>query len=757
MGWDAFGLPAENAAIKHQIAPSEWTEKNRTYMRKQFQQLGFAYDWRREIATCDASYYHWEQWLFLKLYEKGLVYRKKSVVNWDPVDQTVLANEQVIDGHGWRSGAPIERREILQWFVKITAYADQLLDDMDKLDGWPERVKTMQTHWIGRSKGTNVRFAVEGEESSLTVFTTRADTLYGVSYLAIAPTHPLAEKAASTHAEIAKFIESCSHIKVAEAELATIEKAGVATGFFARHPLSGQLVPIWIANYVIMEFGTGAVMAVPAHDERDHQFAKKYDLPILPVLSTDEAWDYQQHAFLEHGTTFNSAEADGLSSAEAIEYITDQLIAKNAGERTTNYRLRDWGISRQRYWGAPIPMIHCPSCGVVPVPEHDLPVELPTGIKLTNASFSLKNIPEFLHTQCPKCGADAQRETDTFDTFFESSWYYARFASFNQEKSMLDDRAKYWTPVDQYTGGIEHAILHLLYARFFHKVLRDEGLLNTDEPFLSLLTQGMVLKDGCKMSKSKGNIVDPQELIDQYGADTVRLFSMFAAPPDQALEWSDTGVHGAHRFLKKLYMSASEMEDLREFNWRLQDKRIAIQWEAAPEKILTMRRQLHQLLNQASFDYQRMQFNTVVSGCMKINNLLDDINKAYSIDEKNDEGYSFRILLLHETLNILLRLLQPIAPHITHHLWIQMGYGQDILTCKFPKVSQEALKTSLLTMIIQINGKKRSEICVAPNTSEHSIQQLALNDEKIQALIGEKTVLKVIVIPEKLINIVVKS
>lgn len=756
MGWDAFGLPAENAALKHGVAPSEWTESNRNYMRSQLQRLGFAYDWRREITTCDPSYYRWEQWFFLRLYEKGLVYRKNSVVNWDPVDQTVLANEQVVDGCGWRSGVPVERREIPQWFIKTTAYADELLDDIEKLDTWPDRVKTMQTNWIGRSTGVNIHFQTIEHDCELCAFTTRADTLYGVSYLAIAPTHPLAIKAAENNAELAAFIETCSHIKVAEAELATLEKAGLDSGYTARHPLTGEALPIWVANYVIMEYGTGAVMAVPAHDERDHYFAQKYDLPLKPVIATDSDWDYQKQPFLGHGIIKNSDRANGLTSEQAVTHIADVLIAQGAGERTTHYRLRDWGVSRQRYWGTPIPMIHCPSCGTVPVPEADLPVVLPTGVKLTEPASPLHTMAEFLQTTCPKCGEEAKRETDTFDTFFESSWYYARFASFNQEKYMLDDRAKYWTPVDQYIGGIEHAILHLLYARFFHKVLRDEGLLNTDEPFLRLLTQGMVLKDGSKMSKSKGNTVDPQHLIDTYGADTVRLFSMFAAPPDQALEWSDSGVQGAFRFLKKLYVNATNLSDLAQFNWRCQEIRIQPEWENADSKILEWRHELHQMLNLATYDYQRMQYNTVVSTCMKINNLLDTVTKATDIKSVNATGLSYRLLLLREIMSILLRLLQPIAPHITHHIWQELGFGKDIMTCQFPKVALEALKVSEIKLMIQINGKLRSNITVPQDATDDTITTAALADEKVQQIMGDNTALKVIIVPGKLVNIVIK-
>lgn len=757
MGWDAFGLPAENAALKHQVAPSEWTEKNRNYMRAQLQRLGFAYDWHRELATCDPSYYRWEQWFFLRLYEKGLVYRKNSVVNWDPVDNTVLANEQVVDGCGWRSGAPVERREIPQWFIKTTAYADELLDDLQKLDDWPERVKTMQHNWIGRSTGVNVSFPVVQDDMVLSAFTTRVDTLYGVTYIAIASSHPLAIKAAEQNTQLAEFIETCSHIKVAEAELATLEKAGVDSGYVAKHPLTGEALPVWVTNYVVMEYGTGVVMAVPAHDERDHYFAQKYNLPLKPVIKAAEKWDYQAKPLTANGILINSETANDLTSEEAITYIANLLEQQGLGERATHYRLRDWGVSRQRYWGTPIPMIECPECGTVPVPENDLPVVLPTGIKLTEPASPLHRLAEFLNVTCPKCGIAAKRETDTFDTFFESSWYYARFASFNQNKSMLDDRAKYWTPVDQYIGGIEHAILHLLYARFFHKVLRDEGLLNTDEPFLRLLTQGMVLKDSSKMSKSKGNTVDPQHLIDQYGADTVRLFSMFAAPPDQALEWSDSGVQGAYRFLKKLYQNAMNMPELAQFNWRCKAKALSPEWDNAGPKILAWRRNLHQILNQVSYDYQRMQYNTVVSSCMKINNLLDEVYKAKAIVVTNSTGASYRLLLLREIMSVLLRVLQPIAPHITQYLWKELSYGEEILACKFPKVAPEAMKVNEIKMVIQVNGKLRSEITVPQDADNEIITVAAMSDEKIQQFLGDKKPNKTIIVPGKLVNFVVKS
>jgi len=545
MGWDAFGLPAENAAIQHKTQPAKWTYDKIDDMRVQLKQMGFGYDWKREITTCQPDYYRWEQWFFTKLFEKGLVYRKNAVVNWDPVDQTVLANEQVIDGRGWRSGAVIEQREIPQWFIKITAYADELLKDLDKLPDWPDQVKTMQRNWIGRSEGVVIHFKLPTKETTaleetpetddaetLEVFTTRPDTLMGATYIALAPQHPISKRLAENNEAVSKFLDACKHLKTAEAEIATIEKRGIDTGLVAAHPVTGKPIPIWIANFVLMEYGSGAVMAVPAHDTRDHEFAVQYDLPIQPVIQPpEEDWNFQAGAYTGNGTLIHSRKFSGLDSEESKSVIIDHLVERELGERQIQYRLRDWGISRQRYWGTPIPIIYCEQCGPCPVSEEDLPVVLPEDIAFTGSGSPLKNMPEFYEATCPKCGEAGRRETDTFDTFMESSWYYARYTCNTQTKAMLDDRAKYWTPVDQYVGGIEHAVMHLLYARFFHKALRDFNFVNSDEPFSHLLTQGMVLKDGVKMSKSKGNTVDPQELIDQYGADTVRTFMLFAAPP----------------------------------------------------------------------------------------------------------------------------------------------------------------------------------------------------------------------------------
>ncbi|MDX1698422.1 MAG: leucine--tRNA ligase, partial [Thiohalobacterales bacterium] len=556
MGWDAFGLPAENAAIQNQVPPAKWTWENIDYMRNQLRQLGFGYDWGRELATCDPDYYRWEQWFFTRLFKKGLVYKKTAVVNWDPVDQTVLANEQVIDGRGWRSGAPVERREIPQWFMKITDYAEELLADLEQLGGWPEQVVTMQRNWIGRSEGIEMQFGIEGRDEPLIIYTTRPDTLMGVTYVAVAPEHPLAAGAAANNPALQDFIDSCAHTRVAEADMATLEKQGVDTGLRALHPVTGEAVPVWAANFVLMEYGSGAVMAVPAHDQRDYEFAQQNGLAIRQVVfpaSDESEADIQRAAYTDRGLLKDSGEFSGLTSAQAFDAIADWLEAQGRGSRQVNYRLRDWGISRQRYWGCPIPIINCEKCGAVPVAEADLPVTLPVDVTVDATGSPLKKMRGFIDTTCPECGGPAERETDTFDTFFESSWYFARYACADRADAMLDERADYWLPVDQYIGGIEHAVLHLLYARFFNKLMRDEGLLGPDEPFSRLLTQGMVLKDGSKMSKSKGNTVDPQGLIDRYGADTVRLSPLFAAPPELSVEWSDWGVVGASRFLKRLW------------------------------------------------------------------------------------------------------------------------------------------------------------------------------------------------------------
>lgn len=738
MGWDAFGLPAENAAIKHKVPPAKWTYQNIEHMKQQLQRLGFSYDWSRELATCTPEYYRWEQWLFTRMMKKGLAYRKKAMVNWDPVDQTVLANEQVVNGCGWRSGAPVERREISQWFLKITDYADELLEELDNLPGWPDAVKIMQRNWIGRSEGINITFDVNGEEA-LKAYTTRPDTLMGVAYVCVAPQHPLALKAAEKNADIQAFLKKCKHGQTSEAALATAEKEGMDLGIVAKHPLTGDPVPVWVTNYVLMEYGTGVVMAVPAHDERDYEFSSKYMLPVPPVIQAPEDWDYTKKGYFERGTLINSGEFDGMDYDQAFAAVLAKLEALGKGEKQVNYRLRDWGISRQRYWGAPIPVIHCEDCDVQPVPEADLPVILPEDVTVDGTSSPLAGLPEFVDATCPACGKAAKRETDTFDTFMESSWYYLRYNCPGAD-AMVDKRGDYWSPIDQYIGGVEHAVMHLMYARFLHKVMRDEGLVHSNEPFTNLLTQGMVLKDGAKMSKSKGNTVDPQALIDQYGADTVRLFAMFAAPPTAELEWSDKGVDGAYRYLNRVWQFTFDHQAI------LSDTYPEIDWKIASDAIQAERRNLHQILKQATFDYERLQFNTVVSACMKISNLLQAIA---NMDDPHTPA------LLQEGMSLLLRLLAPITPHLSAHLWETLGFGDDLDTTAWPEVDDSALQTSLLELMIQINGKLRSKISVPADADKASIETAAKADPKVEEALRDKTCRKVIVVPGKLVNIVV--
>ncbi|MFU8837457.1 MAG: leucine--tRNA ligase [Thiohalomonadaceae bacterium] len=736
MGWDAFGLPAENAAIKHQVPPAKWTYENIDYMRGQLKRLGFGYDWSRELATCHPEYYRWEQWLFTRLFKKGLIYKKTAPVNWCPHDVTVLANEQVIDGRCWRCDTLVERREIPQYFMKITAYAEELLNNLDNMPGWPEQVRTMQKNWIGRSEGVEVVFTVN--DQPLKVFTTRPDTLMGVSYVAVAPEHPLAVAAAKNNAELAAFLEECAHMETSEAAMETMEKKGCATGLMAHHPLSDEAVPVFVANFVLMGYGEGAVMAVPAHDQRDWEFAKKYGLSIKQVIapagmdSDDPQPDLEQAAFTDKGVLIESGIFNGLSSAQAFHAIAETLSEQDKGTRRVNYRLRDWGVSRQRYWGCPIPIINCPSCGAVPVPEQQLPVVLPEEVAFDGVKSPLKADPAWRQTTCPECGGEAERETDTFDTFMESSWYYARFACRSNGEAMLDERADYWLPVDQYIGGIEHAILHLLYARFYHKLLRDEGLLHSDEPFTKLLTQGMVLKDGSKMSKSKGNTVDPQELIERYGADTVRLFTMFAAPPEQSLEWNDSGVEGASRFLKRVWAFAQEHQGAL--------GKAASKHEASSEA----RRELHETLQQALVDFGKYQFNTVVAACMKIMNTLSRVD-GDGANALRNEGFA-----------ILLRLLAPIAPHISHVLWRELGYGDNVLSAPWPEVDPQALVRDSIELVVQVNGKLRGQINVPADASKEQIKEAALADEKVQGFVEGKTLLKIVVVPGRLVNVVVK-
>lgn len=743
MGWDAFGLPAENAALKHKVPPAKWTHENIDYMRSQLQRLGFAYDWDRELATCTPEYYKWEQWLFTRLFEKGLVYKKKSVVNWDPVDQTVLANEQVTDGRGWRSGELVERREISQWFLKITQYADELLDCVKKLDGWPEQVQVMQQNWIGRSEGLQFSFDVEGGLPAMEVYTTRPDTLMGVSYVAIAPEHELAAIAAKSNIDAASFIEKCKQRKVAEAEINTAEKEGVATGLFALHPITGEKLPIWIASFVLIEYGTGAVMSVPAHDQRDWEFARRYNLPVRQVIfhpDVSQQTDVSEQAFTDKGLLKKSGEWDGLTSEQAFTAISEKIEADKSGKRSVNFRLRDWGISRQRYWGCPIPIIYCDDCGAVAVPEADLPVKLPENVEVTGAGSPLGSMPEFVDVACPKCNKPAKRETDTFDTFFESSWYYARYCSADNKEKMLDERANYWLPVDQYVGGIEHAVLHLLYARFFHKLMRDEGLISSDEPFTNLLTQGMVLKNGTKMSKSKGNTVDPEPLIEKFGADTVRLFTMFAAPPDNSLEWIDTGVDGSARFLKKLW---------RFIYLHLQANAsapVAINVSAMNPAQKKLRNKIHSTIKKVSDDVgRRYTFNTAIAANME---LLNDLSSLKEQDE-NDRA------VIREGIEAIVLMLSPIVPHICSDLWGSLGHTNEIENQPWPKYDEQVLVRDSLELMVQVNGKLRDKITVTADADDELIKTTALNSEKIQNHIKQQAVKKIIVVKGRLVNIVV--
>jgi len=740
MGWDAFGMPAENAAIKRGVPPAEWTYKNIDYMRGQLKRLGYGYDWSREVTTCRPEYYRWEQWLFTRLFRKGLVYRKNSIVNWDPVDQTVLANEQVIDGRGWRSDALVERREIPQWFMKITAYADELLDRLDKMDGWPDSVKTMQRNWIGRSEGVELSFDVDGEDEPLTVFTTRPDTLLGVTYMAVAAEHPIALKAAEGNEKLAAFLEECKTMQAAEAALETMEKKGMPLGVHAIHPISGEKVPLWVANFVLMGYGTGAVMAVPGHDERDWEFANKHGLPITQVIAPADGSDIDisEAAYTDYGVLVNSGKYDGMNSQQAFDAIANFFEQEGRGRRTVNYRLRDWGVSRQRYWGTPIPIVYCDDCGAVAVPEDQLPVVLPENVRITGVGSPLKEMPEFYETDCPECGKPARRETDTFDTFVESSWYFSRYASPDCDTAMLDQRESYWMPVDQYTGGIEHAILHLLYARFFQKLMRDEGLSAADEPFTNLLTQGMVLKDGAKMSKAKGNTVDPQELIERYGADTVRLFMMSAAPPEQALEWSDDGVQGAFRFMKRFWSAVHAHRDGGESP--------ALDVAALDAGQKDLRRKTHQTIAKVSDDIgRRYKFNTAVAATMELMNAID------RFEDRTPQGRA----VMQEALEAIVLLLAPIVPHICHELWHALGHESAPVNAAWPGVDDAALEQDLIEIVVQVNGKLRARISVAADADRDAICAQALADENVQRFVADKTVRKTIVVPGRLVNVVI--
>jgi leucyl-tRNA synthetase len=747
-------------------------------MKKQLQGLGFALDWDRELATCDASYYKWNQWLFTRLFRKGLAYKKTGVVNWDPVDQTVLANEQVIDGRGWRTGAPVEKREIPMYFFRITHYAEELLGALDSMTGWPEQVKLMQKNWIGRSEGVKIGFeySLENQKRILWVFTTRADTLMGTTFCAVAAEHPIAAWAAQKNPEIKKFAEECKRGTVVEAELAQIEKKGMPTGMFVEHPISGAKIPVWVGNYVLMTYGEGAVMGVPAHDERDFAFALKYGLAIPQVIDvknfSTEKWD---ESFTDHGRCINSGIYDGLDFQQSVDAIAADLKAKNLGEKQVQWRLRDWGLSRQRYWGCPIPIVHCPACGDVPVPDDQLPVKLPEDLVPDGTGNPLAKLPAFYETNCPSCGKPARRETDTMDTFVDSSWYFARFACPGQDKSMIDERAKYWMAVDQYIGGIEHAILHLLYSRFFQRAMRDEGLLpGVSEPFTNLLTQGMVLaetyyrdtpegrrewvnpsevqvtrdakgkiltakkQDGTDvvfdgigtMSKSRNNGVDPQQLIEKYGADTARFFIIFASPPTSTLEWSDEGVEGSFKFLKRLWSYCEKFS-------KRSNK------EVASQLLKITNFEIHSVLKQANYDLSKHQFNTVASAAMKILNALERIAGGYHEP------------IIKDGLSILLRLLSPIAPHICHALWIELGFGKDVMTAPWPEPDPKALEQDEIEYVIQINGKKKGSLKAAKALDQKGLEQLVRASDLIKKYIGDQAIRKIIIVPGKLISIVV--
>ncbi|HZY17260.1 MAG TPA: leucine--tRNA ligase [Ramlibacter sp.] len=796
MGWDAFGLPAENAALKNGVPPAKWTYDNIAYMKGQMQSMGLAIDWSREVATCDPSYYKWNQWLFLKMLEKGIAYRKTQVVNWDPVDQTVLANEQVIDGKGWRTGAVVEKREIPGYYLKITDYAAELLEHVQhKLPGWPERVRLMQENWIGRSEG--VRFAFPHDirdatgqligEGRLYVFTTRADTIMGVTFCAVAPEHPLATHAARANPKLAAFIEDCKKGGTTEAELALREKEGMPTGLVVTHPLTGEPVDVWVGNYVLMGYGDGAVMGVPGHDERDFAFALKYDLPIMQVVHVDgETYDYKHwqewYADKEHGVTINSDVYSGFGYQDAVNAVAHALEQKGLGEKKTTWRLRDWGVSRQRYWGTPIPIIHCEQHGAVPVPEKDLPVVLPQDCVPDGSGNPLNKREDFLACSCPVCGKPARRETDTMDTFVDSSWYFMRYCDPKNEQRMVGDGTQYWMPMDQYIGGIEHAILHLLYARFWTKVMRDLGLVTIDEPFTKLLTQGMVLNEAFSrtttgkqyfwtheldivrdehakvlsatskadgqpvtyegwttMSKSKNNGVDPQDLIEKYGADTARLYTMFTAPPEATLEWNDAALEGSYRFLRRVWNFGHKLSAA-----------AALAGAAAPGKqVQALRRDIHTVLRQVDYDYQRMQYNTVVSGAMKMLNALEDFKG------EADPGAD---AALREGFGILLRVLYPVTPHIADALWQALGYAGvlgDLLDAPWPRVDEGALQLDEIELVLQVNGKHRGSVAVPATASREEIERLALASEAFTKFAAGATPKKVIVVPGRLVNVVV--
>ena len=791
MGWDAFGLPAENAAMQNQVPPAQWTYDNIAYMKRQLKSLGFGIDWDREVATCRPDYYRWNQWLFLRMLEKGIAYQRTGTVNWDPIDNTVLANEQVIDGRGWRTGALVEKREIPMYYLNITRYAEELLTALDGLPGWPERVRTMQANWIGRSTGVNLAFPydIDGEQGLLRVFTTRADTLMGVTFVAVAAEHPLATKAAAKDAGVAAFVDECRRGSVMEADIAQMEKKGIATGLTVNHPLTGEALPVWVGNYVLMAYGEGAVMGVPAHDERDFAFALKYALPIRQVIDvggqaySTEAW---QPWYADDGVCVNSGRYDGLGFDAAIDAIAADLGARGYGEKQVNWRLRDWGISRQRYWGCPIPLIHCGSCGVVPVPDDQLPVKLPEGLVPDGSGNPLGKLDSFLQCPCPKCGAPARRETDTMDTFVDSSWYFFRYASASNHGAMVDERAAYWLPVDQYIGGIEHAILHLLYSRFWTKVMRDLGLTTVDEPFSNLLTQGMVLneiffrkpeagrvqyfnpadvdvtvddkgartgailrKDGLPvesggigtMSKSKNNGVDPQALVDQYGADTARLFMMFAAPPEQTLEWSDEGVEGAYRFMKRLWRAVAVHAGAVEGT-----SLPAIDLAALTPAQREVRRLAHQLLVKVTDDLGRRRvFNTAIAAVMEFMNALA------KFDDASPQGRA----VAQEALEIVVTVLSPVVPHATHVLWNALGHTGALIDRRWPEHDPAALVRDTLELVVQVNGKLRGKVTVAADADEATVREAALGNAEVAKFVAGQPLKKFVYVRGKLANIVV--
>ena len=748
MGWDAFGLPAENAAIKNNIPPKKWTWDNIDAMRRQLKRLGFAYDWEREVATCHPDYYKWTQWLFLQFYKKGLAYKKKAAVNWCPECQTVLANEQVVQGECERCGTPVTKRELVQWFLRITEYAERLLRNLEKLEGWPERVKTMQANWIGRSEGVEIRFPVKGTGRALPVFTTRPDTVYGVTYMVMAPEHPWVEEliaGSPREAEIRAFIERVARQDEITRTAEDREKEGIFTGAYCVNPMTGEEIPIYLGDYVLAGYGTGAIMAVPAHDQRDFEFARKYGLPIRVVIQGDQPLDGEtmQEAYTEPGVMVNSGPFDGMRSEEAWHAIADELERRGIGERKVNYRLRDWLISRQRYWGVPIPIINCPQCGHVPVPEEDLPVLLPENVNFKPTGQSpLVDLEEFVKTTCPRCGGPAERETDTMDTFVDSSWYFLRYIDpHNQEAPFDKELASAWMPVDQYIGGVEHAILHLMYARFFTMVLYDLGLVDVEEPFQNLLTQGMVLKDGAKMSKSKGNVVDPDEMVERYGADTVRLFILFAAPPERDLEWSDAGVEGAYRFVNRVYRM---VRDAAAFVQGAGPVQGALEGPAAE-----LRRKVHSGLKRVTTDIaERFQFNTAISAIMEM------VNAVYAYRELPEDQQD--PAALREALELIVLALAPFAPHVAEEAWEMLGHSSSVHLEAWPQYDPAAVVEAEIELVVQVNGKVRDRVRVPRDADEETVRQAALASAKVQEFLNGKEVARVIVVPGRLVNVVVR-